>query len=234
MGYSGYGICARYIIFYIYFACMITEKIIFWDWNGTLLNDAETCMTTMNKMLQRRKMPELSIDLYKEVFGFPVVKYYQKIGFNFTRESFEALSVEFIDAYNQALGSAPLVRKAVKVLAYFKNEGKVNVMISAMRHDMLLKSVEEKGISEYFTDILGIDNIYAASKSKIALEYVSRKSLDISDIILIGDTTHDYEVAKDIGCRCILVADGHQSEKRLRSTDAEIIPALTDLLPPFK
>lgn len=212
---------------------MITEKIIIWDWNGTLLNDAETCLNTMNEMLLRRKMPELTLDLYKEVFGFPVIDYYQKIGFDFSKESFESLSVEFINAYNQALGSAPLAINAEKVMSYFTHAGKENIIISAMKSDMLKKSVAEKGIGGFFTDILGIENIYAASKSKLARDYVKRRSLKVSDIVLIGDTTHDFEVARDIGCRCILVADGHQSEERLRTTGAEIIPVLTDLMSAF-
>ena len=212
---------------------MISEKIIIWDWNGTLLNDAETCLVTMNNILGRRNMPGLTLELYKEVFSFPVIEYYQKIGFDFSKESFEALSVEFIDAYNQALGSAPLVRNAEKILEYFKKAGKENVIISAMKSDMLKKSVAEKGIESYFTNILGIENIYAASKSKLATDYVKKRSLDVDDIVLIGDTTHDYEVAREIGCRCILVADGHQSEERLRTAGVEIIPVLTDLLTAF-
>ena len=212
---------------------MISEKIIFWDWNGTLLNDAETCLVTMNNMLERRKMPALTLDLYKEVFSFPVIDYYQKIGFDFDKESFENLSVEFIDTYNLALGSAPLVKNAEKVLEYFTQAGKENVIISAMKSDMLKKSVAEKEIKHYFTEILGIENIYAASKSKLATDYVKKRSLNVNDIVLIGDTTHDYEVTQDIGCRCILVADGHQSEDRLRGTGAEIIPVLTDLLTAF-
>lgn len=207
----------------------ITENHIFWDWNGTLLDDAHTCLTTMNEMLKRRGMPELNIELYKEVFGFPVVEYYQKVGFDFSRESFESLSVEFIDAYNEALGSAPLAEGVQEILHLFRNAGKRNLIISAMKHDMLIRSVNSHGIDKYFDDILGIDNIYAASKSVMALEYVRQSKISAGDILFIGDTTHDYEVAQDLGCRCILIADGHQSEQRLRSTGAEVIPTLMGL-----
>lgn len=210
---------------------MIEEKIIFWDWNGTLLDDAKTCMETMNKMLACRNMPKLTMDLYKEVFAFPVIEYYKKIGFDFSKESFEDLSVEFIDAYNRALGSAPLAPETTRVLEYYKNIGKQNVIISAMKQDMLEKSVDDKGVTTFFTDILGIDNIYAASKTRITQDYVTRKAISVSDIILIGDTTHDFEVAQEIGCRCILIADGHQSEDRLRSTGAKVVSALSSLVP---
>lgn len=208
----------------------IPEQNIFWDWNGTLLDDALTSMNTMNRMLEKRSMPLLSLELYKEVFSFPVIEYYQRIGFDFSRESFEQLSVEFIDAYNLALGSAPLARGSREVLEYFDRAGRKNIIVSAMRQDMLEKSVHDKEIGDLFTDILGIDNIYAASKSKTALAYVEKEGLDISDILFVGDTEHDYEVAGEIGCRCILIADGHQSEERLRATGKEVLPSLRALL----
>ena len=46
---------------------------------------------------------------------------------------------------------------------------------------------------------------------------------------MIGDTTHDYEVAKHLGFKCILISDGHQSEERLRNTGVNILSELKEL-----
>lgn len=208
----------------------IPEKIILWDWNGTLLNDALTCVNTMNHMLKRRRMPVLNLEFYKDVFGFPVIDYYRNIGFDFNKDSFEKLSVEFIDLYNRDMGSAPLAEGAKEVLEFFRASGRQNVIVSAMKQDMLINSVRDKGLDKYFTDILGINNIYAASKSSMAIEYVRREKLDISEILFIGDTEHDFEVAEEIGCRCILIVDGHQSEERLQATGAELVSSLSGLI----
>lgn len=210
---------------------IINEQIIIWDWNGTLLNDAEVCLTTMNKMLNLRDLPTINISTYKDLFNFPVEEYYQKIGFDFQKESFEKLSVEFIDAYTLNLNTAPIVSGAEQVLKLLTSLRKENVILSAMKQDMLSKSVQEKGIENYFRDILGISDIYAASKVSLALEYVKKRDLSPENILFIGDTIHDYEVADEIGSRCILIADGHQSEERLRATGAIVLPALTSLLP---
>ena len=210
---------------------VITENVILWDWNGTLLDDAETCVSTMNGMLSKRSMRELSMDYYREIFGFPVIDYYSKIGFDFQQESYEQLSVEFIDAYTFGLSRANLAPHTEKVLHYFSGIGKQNIILSAMKKDMLNNSVQEKRVEQYFQEILGVDDIYAESKSYIARQYVSDKNISSSDIVLIGDTVHDYEVAQEVGCRCILVADGHQSEDRLKATGAEVVGTLIDLIP---
>ena len=209
----------------------IPQRYIFWDWNGTLLDDTRACLTTMNNMLTRRGMPEISVEYYKEVFGFPVIEYYRKVGFDFKHESFENLSVEFIDGYNATLYYAPIVRGAKEVLSYFISAGKTNIIISAMQQEMLLQSVGEKGLSGYFTDILGIGDIFAAGKAEKALMYVRLQKIRPDDIVFIGDTSHDYEVAQQIGCRCILIADGHESLERLTNTGTEVVETLNDLLP---
>lgn len=209
----------------------IKERVIMWDWNGTLLNDAEVCLTTMNAMLELRKLPTISLDTYKEIFSFPVIEYYKKIGFDFQIEGFENLSVEFMDSYTRNLNTAFLVSGVEQVLRLMTDLKKENIIISAMKKDMLHQSVKEKGIESWFKDIMGISNIYAAGKTALALDYVKQRNLSAEDILFIGDTTHDYEVAREIGCRCILIADGHQSEERLKATGAEVLPALTALLP---
>ena len=32
---------------------------IVWDWNGTLLDDVELCMTSINRLLQEHHLPQL-------------------------------------------------------------------------------------------------------------------------------------------------------------------------------
>ena len=51
-----------------------------WDWNGTLLNDLETGVQTLNDMFARRGMPAFSVEEYRERFGFPVIDFYRDAG----------------------------------------------------------------------------------------------------------------------------------------------------------
>jgi phosphoglycolate phosphatase len=51
--------------------------------------------------------------------------------------------------------------------------------------------------------------------------------------VMIGDTDHDADVAADLGTCAILVASGHQSERRLRATGRPVVSdlrGLTDVL----
>ena len=74
-------------------------KHIVWDWNGTLLDDRWLCVESINRILKKRKMPLTLEKTYKETFCFPVIKYYETLGFDFIKESFKDLSIEFIEYY---------------------------------------------------------------------------------------------------------------------------------------
>lgn len=49
---------------------------------------------------------------------------------------------------------------------------------------------------------------------------MEKLNLNSKSILLIGDTVHDYEVAKELGCECVLIASGHQSKKELENAVA--------------
>ena len=68
-------------------------KHIIWDWNGTLLDDGWLFVDVMNTILKRRKMNTITLEKYREIFGFPVKNYYIKLGFDLEKEPFEDLGI---------------------------------------------------------------------------------------------------------------------------------------------
>ena len=203
---------------------------IIWDWNGTLLNDTGLAVQTMNQMLERRGLPELSVDRYKSVFTFPVKDYYQRIGFDFQAEPFEVPALEFIDCYNSRLNECSLHLHALKVLSYFQSIGVKQYILSAMEQEVLNDCLKYYQIDGFFECVSGLDNFYAASKIENGHRLIAEMGLDNNSLVLIGDTVHDFEVATELGCRCILIADGHQSTNVLQTTGALVVESISQLL----
>jgi len=208
---------------------MPQRTTIIWDWNGTLLDDAEICREAINKMLNARNLPELSLGKYRDVFTFPVIEYYKEVGFDFTVEKWEPVAMEFINLYLNALPNCGLTPFAAATLETFKQKGYRQAIISAMEHDALQKSVSSLGIYEYFDYIGGIGDHYGGGKIDNARNYFIQAGLTPEKITLIGDTLHDSEVAAELKCKCILVATGHQSFQRLQQTGLPVIHNLSEI-----
>lgn len=208
----------------------MAKKVIIWDWNGTLLNDTDICVSCMNRVLEKRGLELLDTQRYREIFTFPVKDYYLKAGLDLNKEAFEIPAMEFINLYHESLHSADLFPCVKDVLINFKKRGYYQAVLSAMEHESLEISLKDKGVYPYFNAITGINDHYAHSKLEIGQELMKTISFDKNDILLIGDSLHDLEVADELGVECVLVANGHQSYKRLSERASIVLKELIEVL----
>src|SRR3972149_3249145 len=209
---------------------MDNYKNIIWDWNGTLLNDIDLCISSINRLLEKRKLPLIKKDYYKEIFTFPVIDYYKKIGFDFSKEPFEVPALEFINEYKKNFFSCSLHHGAGEILDYFNKKSKNQYILSAMEQGELEQTVKHFGIEHYFIELIGIRNHYAFSKIEFGKELLKRRNLLVKKTCLIGDSVHDFEVAMELGISCILLSNGHQSKERLTQLNVPVYDRLEDLV----
>jgi len=189
---------------------------IIWDWNGTILNDAEWCLIVINTLLTNRGVaPIKDINAYKDIFGFPVIEYYRRAGFDLDKEAFEVLAAEFVSHYHSDDSRFRLFEGAAETIAAVNERGLSQIILSASELNNLCSQINLFNIRDYFDEIIGISNIYAKSKVDAGQEYIVRSGLDKSKTILIGDTVHDHEAAKALGVDCILISKGHQHKHKL-------------------
>jgi len=200
---------------------------IIWDWNGTILNDAEWCLIVINSLLGNRNLsPIKDINAYRDIFGFPIIDYYRRAGFDLDNEPFEVLAAEFIKLYHSDNNRFRLFDGAIKTFNSVNKMGIKQSILSASEVNNLLSQIKLFGIEHYFDEVIGISNIYAKSKVVVGQEYIARTGLDKNKAVLIGDTVHDYDVAKALGIDCILIANGHQHKHKLLECG---VPVLDDI-----
>jgi len=203
---------------------------IIWDWNGTLLNDVELCCQTLNVLLDERKLNKVTLDVYKNNFTFPVYGFYEFLGFDFASEDFIRLSRQYMTLYNDGLKKAALSTLAIYALKAMKRRGIMQYVLSAMEENDLKKSLTAKGIKHYFTKVYGSNNQLAEGKLSVAKKMFFEEQFIPEDTLLIGDTLHDAEVAAALGCKVILVTNGHQAPEKLKKTGVNTVADLGDLI----
>jgi len=205
-------------------------KHIIWDWNGTLINDIWLVVEIMNKMLKKRNMPGIDSKKYREIFDFPVIDYYAKLGFDFSKESFEELTVEFINEYYTRFNECKLFDETEEVLKKIRDMGISQSILSASKEDVLIEKIKYYGIDKYFCRIMGLENHYAESKVERGKKWIDELNLNPQDVLLMGDTAHDYDVSKHMGCDCLLIANGHNSYGRLAKLGVDVIGTLKEMI----
>ena len=203
-----------------------TYRHLIWDWNGTLLDDLVLTLSVMNGLLAPRRLPLLDVARYHALFDFPVRVYYERLGFDPVQDTFERLSVEFISGYDARRGESRLHSGVPEVLAAAKAAGVRQSILSAYRDETLREIVAHFGLTSHFDHIAGLDNIHAHSKVALGRDLVSRLGALPSEILLVGDTLHDLEVARALRVDCALIAAGHHPMERLQASGAAVFPDL--------
>lgn len=202
---------------------------IIWDFNGTILDDVDTGILSVNKLLRDRGLPEIeSKEKYREVFGFPIIDYYRRLGFDFSREPYEVIAPLWVEQYMINVKNAPVFEDVWKTVKYFSDRGTPQTLLSATEKNMLLGQLTELGLVNSFCQILGRDDIHAASKGDVAQRW--RDGHRNERVLMIGDTDHDLQVARQIGADCVLVCRGHQSREYLEGLGAEVVESLSELV----
>ena len=203
-------------------------KYVIWDWNGTLFNDVKICITSMNRLLERNQLPLIKDDAeYRSKFSFPVKNYYKDLGVDFEKVPFEQLAKEFMEIYQSDSLQCTLTEEVENVISVLKKKGYKQIILSASKRRNLIQQMEQFGISSYFEEILVLSDIYAKSKVEIAREWIEDKTIE--NITVIGDTYHDYDVAKEINASCLLYSKGHQSITQNEENQYNVLEDINDI-----
>jgi phosphoglycolate phosphatase len=200
-----------------------------WDWNGTIIDDVCACVEVLNSILVFYDKPQLTLEQYRGEFDFPVANYYEKLGIDFSKVSYDVVAEQYITRYNKKQYECTLQSGAKDVLKNIFDKGLGQSILSAYNQKMLEEVVKYFGLYDFFDNIVGLSDYYAKSKLENGRDLIKKLALAGDSVLLIGDTTHDYEVAEQIGADCVLIDDGHQERKRLEATNAVVVNAITDI-----
>lgn len=205
-------------------------KFVFWDWNGTLMNDAQILWRSFNELATAHGGEHVSFERYRSIYRHPVRDMYAEVGVDFSKHSLEQMASKWHKVYSERSVDIGLHHDAIDALKALRDRGSRQVVVSALPHDFLGSIVSRFSVEHFFEHLAGIPDELAHSKVGIAIEMADRLGARGDEITVIGDSSHDAEVAKALSARCILVARGAESRGRLESHGFGVIEDFSDLI----
>ena len=203
-------------------------KHIFWDFNGTVIDDVGNALACVNDMLRRKGMEPITLEDYYTYVETPIIGFYYRI-LPPEEVDFPEISKAFHSDYARHIDETTLARGAYNLLYELKEMGVSQYIITSNFIDETLELTKKYGIYDCFDSILGSDNTFAGSKVERAKQHFESVGINRNDAILIGDTLHDLETANALGIDCVLVAYGHQGRKLLEEHNAYTVESLDDV-----
>jgi len=204
-------------------------ECVIWDWNGTLLDDLTLALSVVNELLREYSVEELTLSRYREIFDFPVRDYYERAGLDLGKHDFHEISEKFCSRFEERLHLARIFPAVPSLLESIRESGSRQFVLSGTEQNALGRMMRRYGIAELFDATQGLGDNLAAGKVTAGRELVQRCRIEPDRTVIIGDTTHDAAVAKELGMECLLLASGHHSQERLSLLGLPVFDSLETL-----
>ena len=198
-------------------------KHIIWDFNGTLLSDAQLGVDCDNHVFDVLGLPRITIDDYRQHMTMPVRDFYTSLGVDLNVYKYETISSLWLARFNQHAVSVGLVPGTLELTKRLKAAGFTQSILSASYEKSLLEQCKALGIDAYMDEIGGLGDESAQKKTDIGRRQLEKLGLKGEDCVLVGDMVADSELADALGTDCVLVPWGHNSEARLEKTGRVVV-----------
>jgi phosphoglycolate phosphatase len=199
------------------------KKHVIFDYNGTIIYDTDLCVEALNHLLISQNIAPLTVLQYRERFHFPIINFYQEMGFDFTKVSFDDLGKMYFQIYLENLHRCLVYEGLVELVTDLKKEGIQTSILTALNQNELHKQLKLFKLESLFDVTYGLEDYNAHSKIQRGHELMNHIGIAPQDTIMIGDTCHDWEVAQALGIEVLLLSDGHQTHERLLQKSQQVL-----------
>ncbi len=209
-------------------------KNIIWDYNGTIIDDAQLAVDAENVVLSSYGLPEIDIDFYMRECEMPIINFYRKIFPDFDSFDFSEIAKRFLHNYDKLFPTAKVFPEVTDMISKLSCSGIRQGVISGFESGRLRDSLKGFGLDGYFEFMSGSDDIDCGDKSDRAVAVCRKNGFSPSETLFVGDMYHDYETAQKVGADCVLIAKGHQGAEVLRKYGVTVLNSAGDLSEYFK
>jgi len=202
---------------------------IIWDFNGTLLSDAQLGVDADNHVFRILGLPEITIDDYRRHMTMLVRDFYTALGVDLNVYPYETISRIWLDYFNRYAVSVGLVPGTLQVIGRMREAGYTQSILSASYEVSLREQCAALGLEAYMTAIDGLHDESARRKTDIGRRQMERLGLSGESTVLVGDMLADAQLARALGISCVLVPWGHNDEARLAGAGFPVARSFEEL-----
>ncbi|MDO8487103.1 MAG: HAD hydrolase-like protein [Candidatus Curtissbacteria bacterium] len=208
-------------------------KLVAFDWNGTILSDTVACLVGDDAALVALGYKPISLKKFQETFEVPLVNFYTKIGVNpkIPKAKLEKSETIFHETYEARAANSRTRAGTRSLLKWLKAHNIPSVIFSNHIRYQIIKHLKRLKIEEYFAEVIGNGQtneiIFNRGKGEKLMDYLKAKKINPAEILIVGDTVEEIEIARELGAIAVAITNGYNSTKRLKDKKPDYL--LNDL-----
>ncbi len=210
----------------------MTYKVVVFDWDGTLVDSESHIVACISYAAEQLGLPSLSYDAKKNIIGLGMREalhsLYPELDESGIVKMREYYSSHFFAHSTTALDLFPGVCDTLETL---KVRGIKLAVATGKSRNGLSKALVSSGLGGFFDIERCADETLSKPNPLMLREISDFYQRDASEMLMVGDTTYDMEMAARFGMPSVGVSYGvHEVADLIAHAPVKVIDALPDLL----
>lgn len=196
-------------------------RLVILDYDGTLGDTAAVIIKTTQATIQELGLPARTDEECAAMIGLRLIEIPPVLfpGIDIECELYAKTYRRLFHVFNTE-GAVELYPNVIRTLSELKNRGMILTIASSRSHASLADYVNNQGLSQYISYILGADDVM---NGKPDPEPVNRTleqfGFKAEEAIVVGDTIFDINMGKNAGTKTCGVTYGNGTRESMVSAD---------------
>jgi len=192
-------------------------QMIVWDWDGTLMDSTPTIVDCIQKACADLDFPIPSDELASHVIGLGLADALRIAIPAISPERHPAMVERFRYYYLAKDHELTLFKGARELLSTLKDRGHFLAVATGKPREGLNRSLKFHQLEDMFTDTRTADETKSKPHPQMLFELSDALMVPLDKILMIGDTSHDLNMALNAGVDAVAVTYGAHSANSLRT-----------------
>ena len=212
---------------------MSERQLVIFDWDGTLMDSTSRIVNCMQDAARDVDLPPLPAAQVRQIIGLglpeAIATLYPRASVERRRAMRDRYAAHFIAAEAQPNQLFPTV---LETLAVLRDAGMKVAVATGKSRKGLDRVWQNTGYGELFHASRCADECFSKPHPAMVLELLEYFAVEPSAALVVGDTTHDLEMAHNAGVASVAVGYGaHEREQLHACKPLALIESMHQLMP---
>jgi phosphoglycolate phosphatase len=191
--------------------------LIVFDWDGTVMDSTAIIAGSIQAACRDLELPVPSDETARYVIGMGLNEALRHAVPDAPEAMYEALTARYRYHFLAQDAAIPLFAEARETIIELHGQGYWLAVATGKNRNGLNRALASSALGEYFHATRTADQTFSKPHPAMLLEIMDELGLEAERVLMVGDTTHDLQMAINAGVDAVGVTHGAHPEEQLRA-----------------
>lgn len=191
--------------------------LIVFDWDGTVMDSTAVIAGSIQSACRDLELPVPDDETARHVIGLGLQEALRHAVPDAPEEMYEPMVARYRHHFLSQDQAIPLFDQAAETIAELYAADYLLAVATGKNRNGLNRALESSGLGHYFHVTRTADQTFSKPHPAMLLEIIDELGLEADRVLMIGDTTHDLQMAINAGVDAVAMTHGAHPVEQLQA-----------------